>query len=179
MKCRSLMRLFWVSLSGLFLWAALLFTFCTQADASPLTPDLLLLRDVICEKESRTVKTPERAVRHRVKRGSDGQIIRASTDLGFCQINVLMLEDMGFLASLGKAAYRDARMIFTREGSKSIALEILAQRAADFPTASERCLYIKYRWGKQVKCNKNLLQDEDVAEVTRMYQQRKQQTAMR
>ena len=131
--------------------------------------DLLKVRDVICGKESRTVKTPERAVRHRLRRNAQGTIVAASTDLGFCQISVRMLEDMGFLAPLGKAAYRNAQMIFTVEGSKTIALEILAQRASDFPGISVGCLYIKYRWGKQVKCGRVLLADEDVQEVIALY----------
>lgn len=140
----------------------------TQANAAQ-PVDLLKLRDVICAKESRTVKTPERAVRHRLRRNAQGTIVAASTDLGYCQINVRMLEDMGFLAPLGKAAYRDARMIFTVEGSKTIALEILAQRASDFANASVGCLYIKYRWGKQVKCSRTLLAGEDVKDVETTY----------
>ncbi len=166
MKCQRFKRSFTIlAIPGI----ALALTLLGRSVSASQPVNLVALTEIVCSKESRTVQTPERAVRHRIKRDAQGNIIRASTDLGFCQINVRMLEDMGFLASLGRAAYRDAKLIFDKAGSKSIALEIFAQRAADFPGVGVRCLYVKYRWGKQTKCTRELLNDVDVMEVGELY----------
>jgi len=161
------------------LWAAFTLLSSSAFSAPTIPVNLPLLRDVICEKESRTVKTPERAIRHRLKRDAEGRIMYATVDVGFCQINVKKLEDMGFLAPLGKAAYRDPAIAFTRWGSEAIALEILAWTQARHPSFGKECLYIKYRWGGATRCTKHLMADPDVIEVAATYNERMKLTVRR
>ena len=78
--------------------------FCGGGNLAAADLDLLRLRDVICFKETRGFKHPE---------------WRLKLDLGYCQIKLASAVDLGY------GRFRDPAELFTREGSKAAALELL------------------------------------------------------